>query len=283
MAGQRAVERTSHTEDEITVAETKVLRHISHPIDLDRETTRMEVFDAQARLLPTWPLDSLYLANIGKPDAPLFLELRFARLSENNETAQIALLMTTERGYQIRHLSQRMIEVVEDAGIKFDTAFGIPALGVPLAQAMCDLKGPKFFWTTCQKGRSDEAMPKGWLDSKSSYGYHSGTKPYEQVLYLDPILASFLKDRRTIITDDARLTGGSINATVALFQQLDLPLEAVVSVLNEADPITEIPGPKYPVPYFSLAKIPIFSKDTQGFHPNEGTFDGVDLFYLEKS
>jgi adenine/guanine phosphoribosyltransferase-like PRPP-binding protein len=283
LAGKQAAGRPAQIEGELTVAEANILRHISHSVDAERDETRIGVFDAQVRPLPTWPLDAFYLANIGGPDDPLFFELRFARLSEDSEATQVALLMTTERGYQIRHLAQRMIEVVEDGGVRFDAAFGIPALGVPLAQAMCDLRGPGFFWTTCQKGRSDEAMPKGWLDSKCSCSYHSGTKPYEQVLYLDPILASYLKDREIIVTDDARLTGGSINATVALLQQLDLPLVAVVSVLNEADPITEIQGPKYAVPYFSLAKIPVFTKDARGFHPNEGTFDGVDSFFIERS
>lgn len=53
---------------------------------------------------------------------------------------------------------------------------------------------------------------------------------------------------------------------------------AVVTVLNEAEPTEEIMG----VPYVGLVKIPVFSRDEQGFHPIEGSFDGADVFYKER-
>ena len=269
-------ERIARTEYEITVPEERILRHICHQAEPGQETTRLKVIDAAQRPLPVWRPDSFYLANIGKEGNPLFLELRFALLSKE-KSEYIALLMATERGSQIKDIAQGMIEVVEQEGIEFDAALGIPALGVPLAQAMGEIKGPDFYWTTCQKGRSDAPIPKPWLDPDISYRYRSGTKPYEQVLYLDPVLVDVLSSKRIVIADDARLTGGSVEAMVKFTQQLDLNPVGVVSVLNEADLIDEIEG----IPYFGLVKIPIFLGDEQGFHPIEGTFERVSVFYQE--
>ncbi len=266
-------------EYEITVPKASILRHPCHQVESQDELVNLQVLPTTQRPLPVFETP-WYLTNIGPQEKPLFLELRFATLSEETNE-YVALLMTTERGYQIRDIAQRMIEVVEEAGIEFDTALGLPALGAPLAQAMSDLKGPDFYWTTCQKGRSDSPPPKPWLDPEIAYQYRSGTKPYEQVLYLDPEVFKFLKGRKIIITDDARLTGGSSEAIINFTKhQLGLDIRSMVSVLNEAKPASEIEG----VPYFGLAKIPVFKlqKEQNGFVPIQGTFDGLDWFYLEK-
>ncbi len=273
--------------EEIVVPETSILRHPCREVKLDGlNKAVLEKIPTEQRPLPVFEGD-WFLANIGTDVDPLFLELRFAPLSPEQS---IALLMTTERSRQNEVIGGRMVEVLEDAGIRFNCALGIPELGNPLAQAMSVHKDEHFYWASVgQKGRTGEPMPKPWLNSECSIVYQSGTKPYDQVLYVDPVVAKEVARRKElesggiVIGDDARLSGGLIEAAIKALRRtgevLDLDLEpsAVISVLNEHEETKQILG----VPYFSLAKVPIFRNLENGYQPIEGTFEVVNNFYVE--
>ncbi len=268
----------------ITVPETKILRHICHSIPESQTKVKLERVSATEKPLPTWSPDSFYLANIGTEKKPLLLELRFEPASED---LWIALLMTNERTPRgLEAMGRQLNEKLDKRGIDWQAAIGVETLGSKLSQEMARLKGPDTLLTSFQKGKprlEDGELvlgpPKKWVGIENSVMVRSGTGgEAPQALFMDPKIAESLGDKPVVIVDDARLTSGTMNSSIELARKMDLNLAAVATVLNEADQIDQLHG----VPYVSLTKVPVFNRDNQGLHPAEGSFDGVNNFYLEK-
>lgn len=279
-----AVERRGEQEYEITVPESAILRHICHPISPEQETTKLRVIDATQRPLPTWNSDSFYLANIGTEEEPLFLELRFAEASEG---LWIALLMTNERTPRdLEAMARRLTEEILQRGISFEAVIGVEASGPKISQEMARLSGPNTLQTTFQKGkpRIEEGelvmgTPKEWVDSPNFIMVRSGTSgKAPQAIFMDQEIARVFGDKATVIVDEARLTSGTVNSSIDLARKMRINPVCICTVLNEAPPTDEIKG----VPFISLVKLPLFSRDEKGFHPKEGSFEGVDYFYIEQ-
>ena len=277
-------EKIAKTEYEIVVPESSILRHICHLIEPGQSVTKLRVIDSCRWPLPTWQLGSFYLANIGEKENPLFLELRFEEASKG---IWIALLMTNERTpHDLELMAQRLIDKIHQKGIYFFKAvIGIEALGSKLSQEMARLQGPNTLQTTFQKGKPRiqngslvVGSPKTWVEISDSVMVRSGTSgEAPQAIFMDGKIAEALGDTPTVIVDDARLTSGTINGSIGLARKMGINLVAVATVLNEAEPTEIIDN----VPYVSLVKIPVFSKDCLGFHPIEGSFKGVESFYQE--
>lgn len=283
MSNTEAPERIVKPEYEIGVPEEAILRHICHQVEPGRETTRLRVVDAQARPLPVWDLDSFYLANIGTLEEPLFLELRFEEASEG---LWIALLMTNERTPRdLEFMGRRLIEEIQARGIEFEAVIGVEASGSKISQEMARLLGPTTLQTTFQKGKSriqDKKLvigpPKEWVDASDYVLVTSGTSgKAPQAIFMDQKIAQVFGDRPTVIVDEARLTSGTVNSSIELARMMEINPVCVVTILNEAEPTEEIMG----IPYIGLVKIPVFSKNDQGFHPIERSFTGVGYFYQE--
>lgn len=280
-----AAEKQGEHEYEIIVPERAILRHICHSALPEQETTRVRVIDASQHPLPTWGLeDSFYLANIGREEKPLFLELRFAEASEG---LWIALLMTNERTPRdLESMARRLTEEIHRRGIDFEAVIGVEASGSKISQEMARLLGPDTLHTTFQKGkpRIEEGrlvmgQPKEWVDINDSIMVRSGTSDKApQAIFMDRKIATVFRDIPTAIIDEARLTSGTVNASIELARKMGINAVAVVTVLNEAEPTEKIMS----VPYVNLVKLPLFSRDEQGFHPNEGSFEGVKYFYIEQ-
>jgi adenine/guanine phosphoribosyltransferase-like PRPP-binding protein len=86
-----------------------------------------------------------------------------------------------------------------------------------------------------------------------------------------------LENKRILVADDARLSGGSIDAVTTLLIQNGLNVVAIASVLNEADPITHMQG----IPYFATGKIPTFDKTEAGYTPRPETCEGIPFYIKE--
>lgn len=277
------VERKGEHEYEINFPEACILRHIRHLIPTEQKTTRLRVVDTSHRPMPTWSHDSFYLANIGGAEKPLFLELRFEEASEG---LWIALLMTNERTPRdLELMSRRLTKKIYQRGIGFEAVIGVEALGSKLSQEMARLLGQDALQTTFQKGKprvQDRGLvigpPKEWVDPADFVLVRSGTSgKAPQAIFMDRKIAKVFGDTPTVIVDDARLTSGTIDGSIKLARKMGINIVCTATVLNEAEPTEEIMG----APYVSLVKIPVFSKDDQGFHPIEGSFERVESFYIE--
>lgn len=271
-------------EDEIVVPETAILRHVCHPLRVEQETIRLRVIDAQRQPLPVWDEDSFYLANIGTQEDPLFLELRFAEASPG---LWIALLMTNERSPgDLESMAKRIMEKINQRGLEFKAVIGVEASGSKLSQEMARLKGPQTLQTTFQKGKPRiengqlvVGPPKEWVGSSDCVVVTSGTSgKAPQAIFMDKKIAKVFGDKPTVVIDEARLTSGTMNSAIELGRKMGINVVAAATVLNEAEPTDEIDG----ISYINLVKLPVFSKDSQGFHPTEGSFAGVDVFYKEE-
>lgn len=279
-----AVERMGEKEYEIVVPESAILRHVCHAVPHEQEVTRLRIIDASQRPLPTWNPDSFYLANIGTEEEPLFLELRFAEASEG---LWIALLMTNERTPRdLEAMARRLTEEIHQRGINFEAVIGVEASGPKISQEMARLLWPDTLQTTFQKGkpRIEEGElvmgpPKEWIDVTNFVMVRSGTSgKAPQAIFMDQRIAEVFGDKPTVIVDEARLTSGTADSSIELARKMRMNPVCICTVLNEADPTDEIMG----VPFVSLVKLPLFSRDKQGFHPNEDSFEGVEYFYIEQ-
>jgi hypothetical protein len=121
--------------------------------------------------------------------------------------------------------------------------------------------------------------PKEWIGEDDGIEVHSGTShpAARQKLYLDPKIAARMRElgHRVLLVDDARLTAGTITASLALFNRLGIPVSGVATVLNEGDPTNTIGG----IPFVWLTKLPLFANIAGGMKPIAGTYDGLDRFY----
>ena len=275
-------------EYEIEVLETAILRHISHPVEPGQETTKLRVIDARRRRLPTWDPGAFYLANIGDREDALFLELRFEEL---HRELWIAVLMTNERRPRdLELVASRLIEKIHQRGIGFEAVIGVEALGSKLSHETARLLGPNTLQTTFQKGktiveqREGETQfairpPREWVDRSDFALVRPGTsRKAPQTIFMDRKIAQVFGDTPAVVIDDSRITSGTIDASIKLARTMGINLVCTATVLNEAAPTAEIMG----VPYVSLVKIPVFSRDDRGFHPIEGSFEGVELFHIER-
>ncbi len=271
-------------ETEIIIPESRILRHCLHPIPKEQEYARLRKIDATERPTPVWQESSFYLANIGTEENPLLLELRLEPASKD---LWIALLMTNERTPgDLEAMSYRLNEELEAQGIEWEAAIGVETLGSKLSQEMARLKGSDTLLTSFQKGKprleNNKLVlgpPKNWVGLDNSVTVRSGTGgEAPQALFMDPKIAQVLGNKAVVIVDDARLTSGTMDASIELAKKMGLNLAAVATVLNEADQSDHLNG----VPYTSLTKVPVFNRDKQGLHPIKGSFDSVNNFYIEK-
>lgn len=271
-------------ETEITVWEKDILRHCLHPVSEEQRYTTLTKVDANDRPTPIWDKDSFYLANIGTEENLLLLELRLEPASKD---LWIALLMTNERTPgDLESMSRRLNQKLAARGIEWEAVIGIETLGSKLSQEMARLKGSDTLLTSFQKGKPRLengklilGPPKKWVGIENSVMVRSGTGgKAPQALFMDPKIAEKLGDKPVAIVDDARLTSGTMDSSIELARKMGLNLAAVATVLNEADQTDQL----HSIPYISLTKVPVFNQEKQGLHPVEGSFDGVNNFYLEK-
>ena len=273
---------------EIMVPAQRVLSHMLHPREERERDRRVRVIPASETPPPVFKTP-FYLANIGRPDAPLLLELRFA---ETDHGFWIALLMTNERyPRDLTAMAEEILRRVEARQIEFDAVVAPESLGSKISQEIARMKGPFTYQTTFQKGkaRADDAgmvtvgPPKAWIDAGSGVAVSSGTShpAARQMLYMDPKIAQVLAslERGVLVVDDARLSSGTVYSSMALLQKKRIKIAAIVTVLNEHDPVDEIDG----IPYIWLTKLPIFDRVGDGWQPREGSYRGLDCFYLEQA
>jgi len=283
MTERERKETTEKREKEIFVPESSILRHVCHSLEAKSGLTKLEVIDAQNRPLPVWNPDSFYLANIGEDRNPLFLELRFEEASKG---LWIALLMTNERRPRdLESMGRRLMEKINQRGIKFEAVIGVEASGSKLSQEIARLVGQYTLQSTFQKGkpriengRFVIGPPKEWVGLSDSVVVTSGTSGKSpQAIFMDRKIAHVFSDKPTLILDEARLTSGTLNSSIELARKMGINVVAVATVLNETEPADKIDQ----IPYFNLVKLPVFTKDDKGFHPIEGSFNGVECFYQE--
>jgi hypothetical protein len=275
---------TPSVERLLEVPERAILRNVLHRQPVGKTTARLRMVDAAQRPLLAWRQDQFFLANIGTAEEPLFLELRFEEASPG---IWIALLMTNERiPRDLTAISRRIIEELERRGIPFEATIGVETLGAKLSQEIARQKGEYTLTTTFQKGklhvsdgRLEVGPPKEWVSREDSVPVSSGTSAFaRQALFLDQKIAAALGQTSVLLVDDSRLTSGTVHASIALAQKMGLNIAAAATVMNEANPTDTVMG----VPYVSLVKIPIFTRDEAGLlRPAEGSFEGVPWFYQE--
>ncbi|MFH1086040.1 MAG: hypothetical protein V1772_09790 [Chloroflexota bacterium] len=274
----------------IHVPETAILRNVLHRVPAGRTreaagrtTAALRVIPAERKPRPVWSPEAFYLAPIGTPEEPLFLELRFEEASPG---VWIALLMTNERlPRDLTAISRRIIQELGRRGLAYGAVIGVESLGAKLSQEIARQTGDYTLTTTFQKGKPHfhdgqlaVGPPKEWVRDHDSVPVASGTSAFaRQALFLDHKIAQVIADTPVLIVDDSRLTSGTVNASIALAHIMGLNIAAVATVMNEADPTERVEG----VPYVALVKIPVFHRDDAGLHPTEGTFDGVREFYRE--
>lgn len=230
-----------------------------------------------------------YLANIGPVENPLLLELRLVEVSDS---LGIALLMTNERfPRDLVCMAEQIIDRLDQAGIEFDAVIAPESLGPKITQEIARIKGPWTLHTSLQKGKLQQdaagefslGPPKSWVEQGSGIDLSSATTANKshQRLYLDQDIARCFKDLKhgVLLVDDARLSSGTISNSIKLLQQMHIPVAAVATVLNEADPVAEISS----APYFWLTKLPLFERCDQGWKPKAESYTGLDYFYLEET
>lgn len=224
----------------------------------------------------------------------------------NDDRVRINLLMTNERhpAFELMKMAEYLYKAVEERGIKYDAIIAPETLGSKLSEAMSiyawNEEGRDIYATSLQKGKPRvekiknnlpvrsrknwklvTGSPKPFVDEKAGLGVASGTSRSgtEQKLYLDQQIAGAIAKYgwRTLIVDDARLTQGTINTSIRLLKQMDIPVAGVATVLNEGDP-TDYLGE---IPFVWLTKLPMNKRVLGGYQPIRGTYDGLDYFYIE--
>lgn len=275
---------------EMLVPNERILRSVLN--QNQERMARIKLIEVNPANLPTWPVDSFFLANIGGqrfPLSPTLLELRFAPAS-TKDNLWIALLMTNERTPKdLNVMASQLIEVLHQKGITFQAVIGLEALGSKLSQKMAELMGSDTLMTTMQKGKAIDSNgqiimgpPKPWVDENSFETVVSGTnKQSLQRLFLDQEIAKLFKGIPTVLVDDAHLTpikegGGTLATGIRLAQKFSVEVTAVATVLNETGEFEILD-----VPYISLVRTPVFHKETDGFRPIPDSVSGINYFYLE--
>lgn len=271
-------------EREIFVSEKTILRHVCNVGEQKSQMVKLHVIDAVNRPLPIWNTDSFYLANIGSEENPLFLELRFEEASKG---LWIALLMTNERRPRdLEAMASQIMEKTRQRGISFEAVIGVEASGSKLSQEIARLMGPETLQSTFQKGKPRiengnfvVGSPKEWVSLDDSVLVTSGTSgKAPQAIFMDRKIARVFGQKPILILDEARLTSGTLNSAIELARKMGLNVAGAATVLNEAAQTDSIEN----IPYFNLVKLPVFTKEPDGFKPVEGSFQGVRYFYQEK-
>jgi adenine/guanine phosphoribosyltransferase-like PRPP-binding protein len=269
----------------LEIPANRVLRHMLRPRQTLIQPMRVQVLPADDDS-PVFT-SPFYLANIGPADDPLLLDLRFA---QTDHGFSIALLMTNERyPYDLTTIAGEILRRVQAQGITFDGVVAPESLGSKLSQEIARLCGDYTHHTTLQKGkpRTNEAgnvsvaAPKAWIGEDCGIAVSSGTShpAAQQKLYLDPLIAEQLGalPNGVLIVDDARLSSGTVTSSIALLRQMNVPIAAVATVLNEHDPVSEVDG----IPYIWLTKLPIFDRSANGWTARAGSYRGLPAFYVE--
>ncbi|HLV35637.1 MAG TPA: hypothetical protein VKY59_11010 [Spirillospora sp.] len=269
----------------LEIPASRVLRHVLRPRQTLEQPMRVQVIPAGDE--PPLFTSPFYLANIGPADNPLLLDLRFA---QTDHGFSIALLMTNERyPYDLTTIAGEILRRMDMQGIAFDGVVAPESLGSKLSQEIARLRGDYTHHTTLQKGkpRADEAgnvsvaAPKAWIGEDCGIAVSSGTShpAAQQKLYLDPQIAERLMalPNGVLIVDDARLSSGTVTSSINLLRQMNVPIAAVATVLNEHDPVDEIDG----IPYIWLTKLPIFDRGADGWTPRAGSYKGLPAFFVE--
>lgn len=297
---------------EIIVPSDRVLRHFLRTGELTPDEFRIEVIPTSIDPPPIFPGPTC-LTDIAEKDSfyPLLLELRFVPSGLTlgdvkpgwepeglaDEWVRIALLMTNERYWlDLAAMGRELYQRLQKRGIKFDAVVAPEVLGPKLSQEIVKIvweqEEREIYLTSFQKGkpRIDKAgivtvgPPKPWVEEEAGIAVSSGTSLPEsqqmQRLFLDQDIAAHMRklEFRVLLVDDALLTQGTINASLALLRQFKLPIAGVATVLNEGPPVDHIEE----YPYVSLTKLPLFVRLAQGIQPIPGTYEGLDYFYLEK-
>lgn len=270
----------------VHVPAERVLRHILNT-GADRTTaTRCRRLPA-AEGPPTFT-GPFYLADIGPPGAPLLLELRLVPV---DGATGLALLMTNERyPRDLAAMGAQIQRAVESRGVTFDGIVAPESLGTKLTQEIARNVGPWTLHTTLQKGKlvagADGNLtivpPKAWIGENDGVPAASATTgtASRQRLYLDPAIAERFRtlERGVLLVDDARLSSGTLNASIALLKKHEVPIAAVATVLNEHDSVETIDG----VPYVYLTKLPLFDRvEGDRWRPRPGTYEGLEHFWME--
>ena len=281
-------ERVCSKTKEINVPAENILRNILRSGENLSNRAIFEAVPVNEDSLPVFA-SGYYHANIGH-GRPELLELRFVKTDHD---FFIALLMTNERSHKdLEIMSSRIIQKVEKRGISFNAVVAPASLGMPLAQEIARQVDPSMSILTLQKGKAtigEDGLtmigpPKAWVPEDHGIKVNSGTSHSDvsQKLYLDPKVAELSRklNLEVLFVDDARLTAGTINASMELLDRLGINVICVSTVLNESD-LADTLGPKN-IPYEYLVKIPVFKGEIGNLTPIKGSFEGVKEFYIEK-
>lgn len=228
-----------------------------------------------------------FLVNIGPdPLKPVLLDLRFAPIGKDK---YIALLMTDQRTTQTLDGIAKQL-VAKLSGLEFDAVVAPQSLGPLLSTAIARIIDPFMLCGSIMKGKPTIVQgqlyighPKQWINPNIYEEFRSGTSTAGSVqrFYLDDTFCgNWAKEERgtkVLFVDDARLTEGTIRASLNLLAKHRIKVAGVATVLNEHQQTKEING----VPYFYLTKLPLFEKTELGFVPIEGTYGGLEQFYVE--
>lgn len=270
---------------EVMIAEANILRHVFRREAAVPSHSRFGIVEARHGAGLSFE-NRFYHANVGTPDKPVLLELRF---EETDHGFWIALLMTNERyPRDLEILAQQIDQRVRERGIDYDAVLAPESLGPPLGNALARLNGQRFPATSLQKGKpriGEDGVfgigpPKAWIGMDDGIPASSGTShsAVRQMLFLDPQWARLARERkwRVLLVDDARLTGGTLDSSLDLARRIGLHVVAAATVLNEAEPVDSLGG----IPYVWLTKLPLFTGELGSLRPAAGTYDGLGHFYL---
>lgn len=226
-----------------------------------------------------------YPVNIGSKDDPRILELRFQNIDHDT---LIALLMTEERTPRdLEAMASGMLERFADKGITdIGAVIGTASLGTLLSTQLAQQLGPDTLHLSVQKGKIGPdgkiVPPKPWISMESGIEMTSGTSTegVVQMGFVDPEMAELLAylQTPTVWVDDARLTRQTSEQSLELLRRMGINVVGAATVLNEAEPTDFIGGD---IPYVALTKSPLFTRSDSGLIvPKEGTYDGLDDFYI---
>jgi adenine/guanine phosphoribosyltransferase-like PRPP-binding protein len=293
---------------EINVPSERIMWHCLRFGEVLPDSVRYSVIPASKPEPPLYN-DGFYPANVGTPENPLMLELRLEPIplhvhtlmpdypvQTDDDRVRIALLMTNERdpAKDLRLLGSEMLRRVDERGIEFDAIIAPEALGsklsIAIAQAAYDhSEGERHLYaTSLQKGKvrmnPDGTIvvgpPKEWIGDDDCVETSSGTShpAARQKLFLDPRIGKVISDHhlRVLLVDDARLTQGTITASLELLKCKGIEVTGIATVLNEGDAVDTING----IPFVYLTKLPLFAPVPGGMRPIPGTYDGLQSFFV---
>jgi len=282
------------TNEKFPGIETKVLtippeRYLHHLFNdhYPGQPINVEAIPADSDQPPIFT-DPFFLANIGSGEKPILLELRFV---PTDHDFWIALLMTNER--YPRDLEVMAEEIISRAGernIDFDAVAAPASLGTHLSQEIARQMGALTPVLALQKGKAVREKngqiiidtPKAWIDGKAGIDVSSGTSRSDslQKLYADQAIVEALGPRKVLLVDDARLSSGTLDSSLILLGEMGVNITGAATVLNEAGPVDEIGIDR--IPYVYLTKLPIFDPVEEGLQPREGSYQGLNHFYIRK-